>query len=83
MEVSQVTDKTGDLRAKILAIYGINEEDPDWIALNTSDLALAEDAARAEQEQFRDVVIPARIVRVEAELNATLPAGITVKYERK
>ena len=77
-----MTGDTDDLRAKILALYGIAEDDPDWIALNTGSYAAAEDAARAEYKQFCDVALPARIASVEAELNATLPDGPTVKFEQ-
>jgi hypothetical protein len=72
-----------DFRAQILAAYGIHEDDPDWVALNTSSYALAEDAARASYDQFRDVVLPARVAAAEAELNATLPDGLTVKFEEE
>ena len=74
---------TDDLRAKILAVYGIDEDDPDWVALNTGNYAAAEDAARASYDHFRNVVLPARIARFEAEMSATLPDDFTVKFEEE
>jgi hypothetical protein len=80
--VEAVTDD--DMRARILAGFDIREDDPDWVAFNTSTAAALEDAARkqarAEHDQYRDIVLPAMIERVEAHINATLPDGCTVRF---
>ena len=76
-------DMDAHLRAQILVAYDINEDDPDWVALNNSSYALAEDAARASKQYFRDVVLSARVAAAEAELNAALPDGLTVKFEEE
>ena len=73
-----------DFRARILAALDIREDDTDWVALNASAAAALEDAARKqarkEHDQYRSIVLPAVIARVEADINARLPDGMRVRF---
>lgn len=79
MNDEQLQPFADELRAKILTAFGIDEADPDWIALDAA-IGPAERDAKQLREATEQVVL-AQKRRILAEASRALPPGFELRWD--